>query len=255
MPATIQTDIIDLCGTVGKILLENGAETPRVETTVEYIGKAAGIDLSCHATMTAIFVDSNSDPTTHLVKVRTGDFNLQKVDEINTLSRRFTNHQINYDQLKTGVTAIDQRVIDFSWWQKILGAGLVSVAPMLLFQATWSDLGLALIVGIFGYLATQWIGRHSQTPYIGVGVGGLVIGCLAVGLQLSGLANSADNIIVSALMPLVPGVAVTNSLREIIGKHTISGLVRAVDAVMVAGAIGAGVIVGGALARLLMGGA
>ena len=45
-------------------------------------------------------------------------------------------------------------------------------------------------------------------------------------------------------MPLVPGVPMTNSLREIIEKNTISGLVRAIDAVISGIAIGSGVIVG-----------
>ena len=54
-------------------------------------------------------------------------------------------------------------------------------------------------------------------------------------------------------MPLVPGVALTNSLRELIGKHTISGMVRAVDAVLVAGAIGGGVVLGAVLVRILAG--
>jgi uncharacterized membrane protein YjjP (DUF1212 family) len=54
-------------------------------------------------------------------------------------------------------------------------------------------------------------------------------------------------------MPLVPGVAITNSLREIIARHTISGMVRALDAIMTAGAIGAGVVMGAALVQLIGG--
>lgn len=253
MDLTVEKDVIDLCGLTGKVLLENGAETSRVESTVEYIGRAAGINVNCHATMTAIFVDSEDNPTTHLVKVRVGDFNLQKVDEINTLSRQFTKHEISYDELKEHVHLIDNKVIDFNWWQKILGAGLVSIAPMLLFKATWLDLGLSFFVGICGYLAAHWVSDHSSTPYINVGVGGLVIGLLATLLQLLGVAQSADNIIISSLMPLVPGVAITNSIREIIQRHTISGLVRAVDAIMVAGSIGAGVVVGSTLIQWIGG--
>lgn len=254
MDPDTERNIIELCGHAGKILLESGAETARVESTVEYIGRAAGIDISCHAEMTAIFVDSNHNPTTHLVKVRTGDFNLQKVDEINTLSRQFTANQITFEQLKSGIERIDHAVIDFNWPEKILGAGLVSVAPMLLFQATWQDLTLAFFVGIIGYLTAQWAGRVIVTPYFSMGIGGLIIGLLAAGLQGLGIATSAQNIIVSALMPLVPGVAITNSLREIIGRHTISGMVRAVDATMTACAIGAGVIIGSLLGHFLTGG-
>ncbi|WP_262316023.1 threonine/serine exporter family protein [Lacticaseibacillus parakribbianus] len=251
---TNEKAIIALCGRVGKLLLENGAETGRVEGTVEYIGRAAGLAVSCHATMTALFVDADFDTATHLVKVRTKDFDLRKVDAINTLSRRFVAGRIDWATLESGVADVERQRVDYTWPQKILGAGLVSVAPMLLFQATWGDLALAFWVGIAGYLAAQLTGRHTSTPYIAVGVGGLTIGFLATTLALAGAGASADNIVISALMPLVPGVAITNSLRELIAKHTISGLVRAVDAVMVAGAIGAGVVVGNALAHGLLGG-
>ncbi|KRM55163.1 threonine/serine exporter family protein [Lacticaseibacillus sharpeae] len=250
-----EKQVIALCGQVGKIMLENGAETSRVENTAEYIGKAAGVPVSCHATMTAVFVDANSGTHTHLVKVRTKNFNLRKVDDINSMSREFTAGHIDFATLCSSVARIENEHKDFTLPQKIFGAGLVSVAPMLLFKATWADLAWAFFVGIAGYLASMWADNHTSTPYFASGVGGLTIGALAMLLQVLGWGTSADNIIISALMPLVPGVAITNSLRELIGKETISGAVRAIDAVLVAGAIGGGVVVGGTLIRLLTGGA
>lgn len=50
-----ESEIVTLCGQVGTILLENGAETARVENTVEYVGRAADLPVVCHATMTGIF--------------------------------------------------------------------------------------------------------------------------------------------------------------------------------------------------------
>ncbi|GAF36590.1 hypothetical protein JCM14108_1563 [Lentilactobacillus farraginis DSM 18382 = JCM 14108] len=52
-------------------------------------------------------------------------------------------------------------------------------------------------------------------------------------------------------MPLVPGVAITNSFREIVDRNTISGVIRAVDAIIIAGSIGAGVVIGTSLCRLI----
>ncbi|WP_054750651.1 threonine/serine exporter family protein [Lacticaseibacillus thailandensis] len=248
-----EEDVIELSGRVAKILLENGAETSRVEGTAEYIGRAAGLELSCHATMTAVFVDAQTEAHTHLIKVRTGDFNLQKVDEINSVSRQFVAGHLSFDDLQRRIAAIDRKVIDFTWVQKIIGAGLVSIAPMLLFKATWGDLAWAFGVGIAGYLAAQWVGHQTKTPYITSAVGGFTIAVLAVLLVHLDWAVSSDNIIISALMPLVPGVALTNSLRELIGKHTISGMVRAVDAILVAVAIGGGVVLGSVLVQLVMG--
>ncbi|MGF2384527.1 threonine/serine exporter family protein [Lentilactobacillus otakiensis] len=246
-----EDELIAVCGRVGKILLTSGAETSRVEGTVEYIGRAAHYDISCHATITALFVGVKNQTKTHLVKVRLGDFNLEKVDEINTMSRKFVTGQIDFEELKRTIDQIDKKVIDFTWPEKVFGAALVSVAPMLLFKATWADLGLAFFVGIFGYLAAALSSPRIKTPYVAAGLGGFTVGFLAAVLQSLGIATNAGNIIVSALMPLVPGVAITNSFREIIDRNTISGVVRAVDALIIAGSIGAGVVLGAGLSGII----
>lgn len=249
-----EKDIVALCGRVGTILLENGAETSRVENTVEYIGRAVNLSVICHATMTGIFVSSEKSATTRIFKVRVGDFNLQKVDKINTLSRKFSQHEITFIELSNAVTEVENDTSDFTWWQKWLGAGLVSVAPMLLFKATWFDLFLSFFVGIAGYVVAQYISHHSKIPYIAVAMGGLTISVLAHVLLNLNIASSANNIIISALMPLVPGVPMTNSLREIIEKNTISGLVRATDAIMAGISIGSGVVIGQIIIKIIMGG-
>jgi len=44
-----------------------------------------------------------------------------------------------------------------------------------------------------------------------------------------------------AVMPLVPGVAITNSFRDILAGHLISGMARGTEAIFTAAAIGVGI--------------
>lgn len=236
-------EILEVCGKVGEILLNAGAETSRIETTVEYIGHAAGASVACYATITAVFVSLENESRTRLIKSTLGGFNLQKVDELNQLSREFVAHRITFEALKQEVARIDHQVINFPWWARILGAGWVSVAPILLFKATNGDLVLAFFVGIFGYLAAEYVGRRTTTPYFKEATGAFVVAILAELLVSIGWGDSSGNIIISALMPLVPGVAITNAIREILSRQIISGIVRTVDAIFVAGAIGSGVVI------------
>ena len=157
-------EILEVCGKVGEIMLNAGAETSRIETTVEYIGHAAGAKVACYATITAVFVSLENESRTRLIKSSLGGFNLQKVDELNQLSREFVAHQITFDALKQEVARIERQVINFPWWARILGAGWVSVAPMLLFKATNGDLAWAFFVGIFGYLAAELVARKRRHP-------------------------------------------------------------------------------------------
>ncbi len=172
-------EILEVCGKVGEIMLNAGAETSRIETTVEYIGHAAGAKVACYATITAVFVSLENESRTRLIKSSLGGFNLQKVDELNQLSREFVAHQITFDALKQEVARIERQVINFPWWARILGAGWVSVAPMLLFKATNGDLAWAFFVGIFGYLAAELVARKTTTPYFKEATGAFVVAILA----------------------------------------------------------------------------
>jgi uncharacterized membrane protein YjjP (DUF1212 family) len=63
-------------------------------------------------------------------------------------------------------------------------------------------------------------------------------------------AHNVDNIIIGAVMPLVPGVAITTSFRDILAGHLISGLARGTEAIIIAASIGVGI----ATAFMLFGG-
>ena len=60
-------NIMDVCGLIAKICLKVVPKQPcGVDHCVYW--SSAGIDLNCHATMTAIFISTESGGTTHLVK-------------------------------------------------------------------------------------------------------------------------------------------------------------------------------------------
>ena len=57
----------------------------------------------------------------------------------------------------------------------------------------------------------------------------------------------ANKIIIGNIMYLIPGIALTNSLRDMVSGDIMSGLLRLFDAVLVAAAIAAGYILAGQL--------
>ena len=62
----------------------------------------------------------------------------------------------------------------------------------------------------------------------------LALAFLAVRL---GWIPSVDKIIIGNIMLLIPGIALTNSLRDMISGDIISGLLRFLDAILVAAAV------------------
>ena len=74
---------------------------------------------------------------------------------------------------------------------------------------------------------------------------------LALALVEAGLGESVDIVTISALMVLVPGVALTNAMREIMAGDTFSALSRTADAILAASAIALGAAAGQALGGFL----
>ena len=64
---------------------------------------------------------------------------------------------------------------------------------------------------------------------------------MAVILYSLGLGENYDSIIVGAIMPLLPGMAMTNAVRDIVQGDLLSGTTRIVEAILVGVAIAVGV--------------
>ena len=99
---------------------------------------------------------------------------------------------------------------------------------------------LQLFVGVIGYASYLFTQKLFQVPYLDSFARLLSLVCWPIWLHFH-LAVNIDNIIIGAVMPLVPGVAITNSFRDILAGHLISGTARGTEAIFIAGSVGLGI--------------
>ncbi len=59
----------------------------------------------------------------------------------------------------------------------------------------------------------------------------------------SGIATNQDIITIASVMPLVPGILITNAIRDLLAGELLAGMSRGVEAALTAFAIGAGVAI------------
>ena len=114
---------------------------------------------------------------------------------------------------------------------------------MYVFGGNWQDFSATFVVGIISFCVRYFVSAAIDLRFFDIFLASLVVGLcalLAVKLQLAG---NVDNIIIGAVMPLVPGVAITTSFRDILAGHLISGLARGTEAIIVAASIGVGIAV------------
>ena len=78
----------------------------------------------------------------------------------------------------------------------------------------------------------------------------MVLASIAIIAHKINIINDQQSVITGTLMLLVPGIAITNSLRDIIGGDFVSGLSRMIEAILIAASIAIGV---GVMMMLLKG--
>jgi len=240
-------DIILLSVSAGKLMLENGAETYRVEDTIEIICKSKGVTkVQTFVIPTGIFmsVDHNGEIYTFIERVFSTNINLQTITKVNELSRSFVSSNLSISECSRQLEEIRQDE-GVPLKLKYLGAGVASSFFTLLLGGGSFEFIMSFLLGML----VQWVLEKSGEifpsffmKYIG---GGLVVATLSFSAsELASLANIAvdpNQIIVGVIMLLVPGVQITNAVRDTISGDYVAGMSRATEAIMIATAIAIGV--------------
>lgn len=236
--------IVDTCLLAGKIMTESGSEVYRVEDTMNRIAYNAGEQNSVsYVTATGLFMSIRSSNYTQLENVTERNINLEKVAVVNQLSRKFQEKNITLEELNHRLQHIDDEAPIFSPSLQIFAAGIISCTLMYIFGGTWSDFLATFVIGMIGYSVSYFTKKWLAIKFLDDFIAAFMIGlCAYFAVELH-LATTIDNIIIGAVMPLVPGVAITNAFRDILAGHLLSGTARATEAIFVAGSIGIGIAI------------
>lgn len=87
----------------------------------------------------------------------------------------------------------------------------------------------------------EGIQRYTRVQFFTEFFAALYIATVAVILVNLDYGLMLDTIIIASVMPLVPGVLITNAIREMIRGHLMAGIMKGAEAGLTAIAIGAGV--------------
>ncbi|QEK12082.1 threonine/serine exporter family protein [Crassaminicella thermophila] len=242
---TKKKNILTLALYAGEIMLKNGAETYRVEDTIIRICKAYHIPyVESFVTPTGIFisVDSNDDTETNafIKRIKTRTIDLNKVSQVNNFSRKLATSYISVEEGMEILRNIDN-LPKYSKLLKAISAGIASAFFAVLLGATYNDIICSFFISIFVYIAVSFVENLDSNLFIQNAIGGTITALLAILSINIHLGINIDKIIISSIMILVPGVAITNAVRDYISGDLLSGTARSGEAIIIAVAIAVGV--------------
>lgn len=245
-------EVLNIALLSGEILLTSGSEIYRVEDTIERICSAYGFECESFVTPTGIFVSSwatgNMDESVSLIKrIRNRSINLHNIELINTFSRDLQKATMSYDEAIKILKGI-QDAPYFSFMKRLTAAGFTSFAYAILLKGSYIEGLLTACISMLIYSLLEKMNNADLSPYFKNFLCSFVAGLFSVtaGVLIGNL--NVDSVIVGSIMILVPGLAITNGIRDALHGDILSSQARVVEALIIVTSIGVGV----GIALLLM---
>lgn len=237
--------ILKVAMLAGKLMMEANAETTRVEDTMNRILSLSNTPRhDAYATTTGLSAclvdDINQRTYSEVLRITKRNTNLSQIDEINIISRKLCANLINFDQAMQQLTTIQKRVNDFRI--TFIGCFGISICFMLLITKQWQQDLIGVLWVSVGLVFWQFINKKNiLNDFLFCFGGGFCSGIMAA-LGCHFVSYNIDVVIISTIMPLLPGTIITNAIRDLFLGDYMSGSAKTIEAIVKVAAISLGVL-------------
>ncbi|MBF0715498.1 threonine/serine ThrE exporter family protein [Gemelliphila palaticanis] len=241
-------DLLNFSVKLARLMIAYGAEVYRVEDTVyRILGSFKNIQTANvlvtynFVIVTFIYSDSNF---TAMRRVVIGDKNLEKISLMNDLSRKIVSKQC--ENIQEAFDKLEEIRYKAPYSNLLVVLALVISAPFfaVMFGGTFKDTIYSFVImaveAYFLIYATKFKMMFFLSNFIGAFLATVLTNIAAMYFPIENPAS----IIIVALMPLVPGVQITNSVRDFMAGDYMSGIFGVIGAFFIASAIALGVVFG-----------
>jgi len=238
---------------IAEEMLVCGAEVDRVEDSLERMCYAYGCDRVNVFIITSNIQVTIEDPEGNIItqirRLVRNDTNFDRLDYLNDLSRYVCANKPSLEQLVEKYEDVMNRK-PLPIWLEYFGAILVASGFAVFFGGNMLDAVAAGMLGIIITIITRILSKIEENQMAKMFISSVVAGFVAIICVRLGLGMHVDKIMIGGIMLLIPGIAMTNSVRDMLLGDIVTGMLRFVNALLMAAAIACGF----ALPLILMGG-
>ena len=153
------------------------------------------------------------------------------------VKRKLIRRIVNTEKLKE----IGNQTLPYTKFQVTVAATLSAPFFSIMFGGNVYDAFGAAIATLFGFAFSLYVEKFVRIPFVTAFAGAFVFGLIAqFWARYTGFPSTADLIIAGAVMPFVPGIALTNAVRDIMTNHINSGMSKMFESLLITLALGAG---------------
>ena len=233
---------------IGERMLLCGGEVSRVEDTISRILKSYGAQrvevftILSFISLTAVFDEDTVLNENRRVSIVAYSNDFTRLEQLNALSRELCQNKPSLNAMAEKLAAIDlpPRKKKLRELYLMLGYILSGSGFALFFGGTWLDsLGAGLCCFAVWFL-NWFLKRGALQRLFHAFLVSFIAGTLCYVTILLGLGEHPGQVMMAVIMVLIPGIAITNAMREVLISDTISGILRLVESLLIASAVAFG---------------
>ena len=238
--------LLDLFLDFGEAMMSAGGEISRTEDSINRMGKAYGaVKTNVFAITSSIVVTMTFEDGTELTQTRriltSSSTDFQKLEALNSLSRKCSEMPVAPEMLKKEIENRNNKAVgSFNlYFGSILAAGGFAV----FFGGNVFD---GIVAALFAVLICFM--QIKVAPFFPNKVLFYFICALITGFGIRFVTGNlpdlnSDKIMIGDIMLLIPGIAITTAVRNMLIGDTISGVTRLAECLIWAGALACGFMI------------
>ena len=234
---------LNIVGAAAQLLLENGSETYRVEETAQRMAKGFGMEqVNIAAFPTSVFLEA--DGRAYVRRISRRGTNSRRIAMVNEISREVEHGKLSAEQAER---ALERARSTPSFSQRVLipAYALAAASFCLLFGGDAATFGVTFAIGVIVQAVQPWFAHIQMGVLLGNFVGGWLTAVLAQMLQIA--------LPVYNVNAAISGLAMTTAVRDTVYGDLVSGMARALEAMLLATAVAIGVYTGLKMAAMMGG--
>lgn len=246
-------ELLEVALKAGEILLTSGAEIYRVEDTIKRICLGYNAECESFVLPTGIFIsvrsESDGGSQTAFKRIRHRSVDLYRVDSVNSFSRSLSKKLPDHREAMEILEGIENRK-RHGYPVRLLTAGAASFVFTLLFKGTAGEGLAAVVTGMLIYTVREELSRTGFFQFFELFIAGVLAGTASLLAVRFFPEFNVYKIIIGSIMLFLPGVAITNSIKDALYDDLVASMARLGEAVFAAVAVGAGVGLSLAIGRI-----
>ena len=222
---------------IGQYMLQSGAEISRVEDSVRRLCASFGAVRTDVLSITSSIIVTIYAPqfgaVTQTRRVAGQQYDLHRLELLNQLSRRICTEYLSLEETEAALEDI-RNTPQYPFGVQLLTYALISASFSLFFGGSAADAVASGLIGVVLRYLDRSIRRTEANAFLSALICSCLGGLLAALSVRVGLGESVDMISIGNIMLLIPGIPLTNSLRDMFSGNTISGMMRFLEAIIMA---------------------